>query len=239
VVHGDLKPSNIIITPEGDAQNSRFRFWHARSDPAEFDRQTLETIFGGAPLRTRRKRFAIWRLKQIDASPASQSTDLWALGVVLYENGDRLASISWRESLSAFAPRFCVILRGLFRPRCPPGLASIILHCLEKRTCPPVYKARWRGWRARARGLNAIAGRYHPRSFAGASKGTLPSACCRDSASTRRFSACTNSAGQLESSAPPASCLTLCYSESCLRLQVGTLHSRPSMTVLQTLLILA
>jgi serine/threonine protein kinase/tetratricopeptide (TPR) repeat protein len=129
VVHGDLKPSNIIVTPGGDAKILDFGLAR-RSDPAEFDRQTLETAsaenrpgLGGT--------LPYMAPEQIDASPASQSTDLWSLGVVLYElvAGSRPFS---GENLYLLCN---AILRDPPRqlpPKVPAGLASIILRCLEK-----------------------------------------------------------------------------------------------------------
>jgi serine/threonine-protein kinase len=129
VVHGDLKPSNIIVTPGGDAKILDFGLAR-RSDPAEFDRQTLETAsaenrpgLGGT--------LPYMAPEQIDANPASQSTDLWSLGVVLYEMtaGSRPFS---GENLYLLCN---AILRDPPRPlssKVPAGLASIILRCLEK-----------------------------------------------------------------------------------------------------------
>jgi serine/threonine protein kinase/tetratricopeptide (TPR) repeat protein len=129
VVHGDLKPSNIIVTPQGDAKILDFGLAR-RSDPAEFDRQTLETAsvenrpgLGGT--------LPYMAPEQINGNPASPRTDLWSLGIVLYEMvaGSRPFS---GENLYLLCNS---ILRDPPRPlpsRAPVGLSAVISRCLEK-----------------------------------------------------------------------------------------------------------
>jgi len=51
VIHGDLKPSNIIVTPQGDAKILDFGLAR-RGNPVEFDRKTMETASAEAATRT-------------------------------------------------------------------------------------------------------------------------------------------------------------------------------------------
>jgi serine/threonine protein kinase/tetratricopeptide (TPR) repeat protein len=129
VVHGDLKPSNIIVTPGGDVKILDFGLAR-RSDPAEFDRQTLET----ASVESRPGLGGTLRYmapEQMDASPASQFTDLWSLGIVLYEMAAGSRPFSG-ENLYLLCNAILHDPPRPLPPRVPLGLASIIFRCLEK-----------------------------------------------------------------------------------------------------------
>jgi serine/threonine protein kinase/tetratricopeptide (TPR) repeat protein len=129
VVHGDLKPHNIIVAPQGDAKILDFGLAR-RSNPVEFDRQTVETASTECEV-TLGGTFPYMAPEQIEGREASARTDIWSFGVVLYEmisgtrpfQGGNLFLLS--NSILRDPPR-------PLPPTVPAGLKTVVSKCLEK-----------------------------------------------------------------------------------------------------------
>ena len=122
LVHGDLKPQNILLGPDGTAKVADFGLALSTDDVAD------ETTLAG----TR----GFFSPEMLSGQPArTLATDIYAYGVVLYLSATRHFPFPPDEAASnvtqpAADPRDIVA-------EIPADLASLILHCLERN---PVHR---------------------------------------------------------------------------------------------------
>jgi serine/threonine protein kinase len=124
IVHRDIKPSNIIIDPNGNAKITDFGIAHIE-DPAG-NQQTIPGQILGTPL--------YMSPEQVMSNPVDGRSDLYSLGVILYEMATGTTPFKG-ENLAAI---FQAILQGT--PRAPEldgspvsrNLSNLIMKSLNK-----------------------------------------------------------------------------------------------------------
>jgi eukaryotic-like serine/threonine-protein kinase len=121
VIHRDLKPHNVIIDEEGRARVTDFGIARAGAS----DMTLTGSIMGTAQYLSP---------EQAQGQPVSGSSDLYAIGVILYElltgvvpfDGETAVAIAFKQvSAQARAP-------SEVNPSVPPGLDAIVLRALAK-----------------------------------------------------------------------------------------------------------
>jgi len=129
VVHRDLKPGNLRFTTEGRVKILDFGLakWRAH-EGEQISTETAAPSAGvaGTP--------AYLAPELLDGAPANERTDLWAVGLVLYEaaTGARpFPGLPTGALLAAIRTRPIPPPRAK-RPDLPPALEAVILRCLAR-----------------------------------------------------------------------------------------------------------
>lgn len=141
VVHCDLKPANLLLTPEGQLKISDF-------GAAQYTEASHTYLTGvGSPL--------YMSPEQVEDKRLNQQTDIYSLGVVLYQllTGKAPFQGSSRESLMYQIVTMEPLAPTQHRPDLPPGLDRIVLRALAKSR-----EERYADWRDFAADLEGLFG---------------------------------------------------------------------------------
>jgi Tol biopolymer transport system component/tRNA A-37 threonylcarbamoyl transferase component Bud32 len=131
VVHRDLKPGNIRLTPEGRVKVLDFGLARIVSGPSGTDSVTVEAdaTAAGTILGTP----AYMSPEQARGRPVDRRTDLWSFGCVLFE------MLSGRKAFPGDTPSdamAAVLTRepdwGALPPATPTAVRDLLRRCLEK-----------------------------------------------------------------------------------------------------------
>ena len=149
IVHRDLKPSNVMIDREGRVKILDFGLSRLAGEIP--DTETLDTAEDGLLIGT----LPYMSPEQVRAVPADRRSDIYTLGVLLYE----MATGTRPFRADSGAGLICSILRDRVtpleqaRPDLPRDLSRLVGRCLEKKPAN-----RWQSSIDLARSLEAIAG---------------------------------------------------------------------------------
>ena len=116
VVHRDVKPANIIITPAGQVKLTDFGIAHVLGDA----RLTRSGVMGTQ---------AYMAPELFDSQPITPAADLWALGATLYAASHGHGAFD-RDTTAATLR--AILIDPIPAPRCSPALAAAITSLLQR-----------------------------------------------------------------------------------------------------------
>src|ERR1700729_232552 len=120
IIHGDVKPANVLVTEEGRVRLPDLGV------AALASRDSKDTPLLGTP--------AYWCPEQILGKPQDARSDIFSLGVVLYEmiTGNRPFDADSLQGMCARIMSSPPLPPSQTNPSLPAGLNELVLACMEK-----------------------------------------------------------------------------------------------------------
>jgi photosystem II stability/assembly factor-like uncharacterized protein len=129
IVHHDLKSSNVVVTPDGLVKVLDFGL--ARRMPADVSDESTTTFRALDSPGSVSGTLSYMAPEVLRGEPGDARSDLWALGVVLYEAAAGQLPFRGKTAFETSS----AILQGIPPPlpsRLPPSLWAIVQRCLAK-----------------------------------------------------------------------------------------------------------
>jgi eukaryotic-like serine/threonine-protein kinase len=140
IVHRDLKSANVVVTPEGRAKVLDFGLAKRLSG------QELTEVTTASPASLTQPGAILGTLpymapEQLRGQPADARSDVWALGVMLYEMAAGARPFDGQTGFELSSEIFHAAPPPL-PSRVPPQLQAVVSRCLQKE---PARRYRWAG----------------------------------------------------------------------------------------------